>query len=73
MRMRWIAFPVFRIVGQYVHRIGILFLNRTQMDTDFQDIIAPCITNATEIEVGRLLHFGPTPGIKRRVFDNFRK
>jgi hypothetical protein len=28
---------------------------------------------ATDIEVGLLLNFGPEPGIKRKVFDNFRK
>lgn len=28
---------------------------------------------ATNIEVGLLLNFGPTPVIKRKVFDNFRK
>lgn len=28
---------------------------------------------ATEIEVGFLLNFGPTPQIKRKVFDNDRK
>lgn len=29
--------------------------------------------NATECEVGLLLNFGPTPQIKRKVFDNERK
>ncbi|MGD8504027.1 MAG: GxxExxY protein [Syntrophobacterales bacterium] len=28
---------------------------------------------ATDIEVGLLLNFGPTPTIKRKVFDNSRK
>jgi len=28
---------------------------------------------ATEIEVGLLLNFGPSPDVKRRVFDNHRK
>jgi hypothetical protein len=28
---------------------------------------------ATDKEVGLLLNFGPKPGIKRKVFDNFRK
>ena len=28
---------------------------------------------ATDIEVGILLNFGPVPGIKRKVFDNYRK
>jgi GxxExxY protein len=27
----------------------------------------------TDIEVGLLLNFGPKPGIKRKVFDDFRK
>ena len=28
---------------------------------------------ATDVEVGLLLNFGPTPEIKRKVFDNSRK
>ena len=28
---------------------------------------------ATDIEVGLLLHFGPKPEVKRKVFDNYRK
>ena len=28
---------------------------------------------ATVVEVGLLLNFGPTPQIKRKVFDNYRK
>ena len=28
---------------------------------------------ATEIELGLLLNFGPTPDVKRKVFDNQRK
>jgi GxxExxY protein len=28
---------------------------------------------ATDIEVGLLLNFGPSPGIRRRAFDNSRK
>ena len=29
--------------------------------------------NATKCEVGLLLNFGPTPQIKRKIFDNERK
>lgn len=29
--------------------------------------------NATAFEVGLVLNFGPTPQVKRKVFDNTRK
>ena len=43
---------------------------------DFDSRVGSTVLNylkATDIEVGRLLHFGPQAGIKRRVCANFRK
>ena len=66
------------VVGEYVADMVVndLVLIEVKAARDMEPAFEAQLLNylrATEIEVGLLLNFGPTPSFKRLAFDNTRK